>query len=89
MKLRAEFIFIANCRNVRALGRVSYIDYIENLNISTQMLMNENLPSQVKGFSAKNCPNKSLAKIAKFHTNPYKFVACLPNPYKLSILSDI
>ena len=28
-------------------------------------------------------------KVAKFHTNPYNFVACLPNPYKLSILGDI
>ena len=27
--------------------------------------------------------NGSLAKVAKFHTNPYNFVACLPNPYKL------
>ena len=30
-----------------------------------------------------------LAKGANFHTNPYNFVACLPNPYKLSILDDI
>ena len=30
-----------------------------------------------------------LAKVAKFHTNPYNFLACLPNPYKLSILGDI
>ena len=29
--------------------------------------------------------NGSLAKVAKFHTNPYNFVACLPNPCKLSI----
>ena len=39
--------FIAHCRNVRALGRVSNIDYIENLNIKTEMLMNEKLPDQV------------------------------------------
>ena len=38
---------IAHFRNVRALGRVSYIDYIENLNIKTEMLMNEKLPDQV------------------------------------------
>ena len=38
---------IAHCRNVRALGRVSYIDKIENLNIKTEMLMNEKLPDQV------------------------------------------
>ena len=38
---------ITLCRNVRALGRVSYIDWIENLNISTEMLINEKLPNQV------------------------------------------
>ena len=38
---------IANCRNVRGLGRVYYIDWIENLKISTEMLLNEKLPSQV------------------------------------------
>ena len=38
---------IAHCRNVRALGRVSYIDWIENLKIKTEMLMNEKLPDQV------------------------------------------
>ena len=38
---------IANCRNVRALGRVSYLGYTENLNISTEMSLNEKLPSQV------------------------------------------
>ena len=37
----------------------------------------------------ENCPNGNLAKVAKFHTNPYNFLACLPNPYKLSILGDI
>ena len=42
-----------------------------------------------KEFSAENCPNGNLAKVAKFHTNPYNFLACLPNPYKLSILGDI
>ena len=53
------------------------------------MLVNEKLPNQVEGLSAENCPNGSLGKVAKFHTNPYNFVACLPNPYKLSILGDI
>ena len=38
---------IANCRNVRGLERVSYIDLTENLNISTEPLLNEKLPSQV------------------------------------------
>ena len=72
----------------RALGRVSYIDDIQNLNISTEMLMNEKLPNQE--FSVQNCPNGTLKKVVKFHTNPnYNFVACLPNPYKLSILVDI
>ena len=37
----------------------------------------------------ENCPNGSLSKVAKFHTNPYSFGACLPKPYKLSILGDI
>ena len=53
------------------------------------MLMNEKLPDQVKEFSVENCPNGNLAKVAKFHTNPYDFLACLPNPYKLSILGDV
>ena len=53
------------------------------------MLMNEKLPRQVKEFSVENYPNGNLAKVAKLHTNPYKFLACLPNPYKLSILGDI
>ena len=28
-------------------GRVSYIDWIENLNVKTEILMNEKLPDQV------------------------------------------
>ena len=36
---------IAHYRNVTALGRVSYIDWIENLNISAEMFMNEKLPN--------------------------------------------
>ena len=32
------------------------------------MFVDEKLPNQVKEFSAKNCPNGSLAKVAKFHT---------------------
>ena len=38
---------------MRELGRVSYIDYIENRNISIEMLLNEKLPSQVRVFSKK------------------------------------
>ena len=38
---------IAHCRNVRALGRVSNVDWIENPNIKTEMLTNEKLPHQV------------------------------------------
>ena len=53
------------------------------------MLMSKKLPNQVKEFLAENCPNGSLAKVAKFHTNRYNFVACLHNLYKLSILGDI
>ena len=47
---------IAHCRNVRELGRVSYIDYIENLNISTEMILNDKLPSHPKfnSFQRKN-----------------------------------
>ena len=49
----------------------------------------EKLSSQVWDLSEENCPNASLAKVVKFHTNPYDFVVRLPNPYKLSILGDI
>ena len=38
---------------------------------------------------SENCSNGSFAKVAKFHANPYNFVACLPNPYKLSVSGDI
>ena len=38
---------IANCINMRGLERVSYIDDIEYLNNSTEMLLNEKIPSQV------------------------------------------
>ena len=44
------------------------------------MLMNEKLPDQVLEFSAENCPNGTLTEVAKFHTNPYNVVACLPKP---------
>ena len=40
--------------------------------------MNEKLLSQVKEFSAKNFPNGSLAKVAKFHTNPHNFWPVYP-----------
>ena len=33
--------------------------------------------SSVRIFS-ENCPNGSLAKVAKIHTNPHNVVACLP-----------
>jgi len=33
------------------------------------VLLNEKLPIQVGEFSAKDCPNGSLAKVGKFHTN--------------------
>ena len=51
--------------------------------------MTEKLLDQVEEFSVENCPNGDLAKVAKFHTNPYNFLACLPNPYRLSTLGDI
>ena len=37
----------------------------------------------------KSFQRKIVQMGAKFYTNPYEFVACLPNPYKLSILGDI
>ena len=51
--------------------------------------MNEKLPDQVQEFSVEHCPYENLAKVAKFDTSPYNFLACLPNQYKLSILGDI
>ena len=36
--------------------------------------MNEKLPNQVEEFSAENCPNENLAKVAKFRTSPYDFL---------------
>ena len=46
MHVKDHFKLIANW-NVRGLGRVSYIDKIENLNISTEILVNEKLHIQV------------------------------------------
>ena len=46
-------------------------------------------PAKFTSFLWKIVQNGNLAKVAKFRTNPYKFLACLPNPYKLSILGDI
>ena len=60
---------------MKGLGQVFRVDQIENLNISTETLLNEKLPSQVCEFSAENCPNGSPAKIAKFHTNPYPLIS--------------
>ena len=54
---------IAHCRNVRALGRVSYIDLIENLNIKTEMLMKEKLPDQVYSFLWKIVQMGTLQKL--------------------------
>ena len=54
------------------------------------MLMKEKLLDQVlKSFQWKIVQMGNLQKVAKFHTNPSNFVACLRNPYKLSILGDI
>ena len=44
---QGKYIFIAHCRNVRGLGRVSCIDWMENLNILTEILLNDKLSSQV------------------------------------------
>ena len=40
-------------------------------------------------FSGKLFKWEPRKSFAKFDTNPYNIVACLPNPYKLSILGDI
>ena len=40
-------VSIVHCRNARGLGRVSYIDWMENLNILTEILLNDKLSSQV------------------------------------------
>ena len=40
-------------------------------------------PANFKSFQYKT------VQMGASHTNPYNFVACLPNPYKLSILGDI
>ena len=42
-------------------------------------------PTKFKSFLWKIVQMGTLQKL----TNPYKFLACLPNPYKLSILGDI
>ena len=52
--------------------------------------MNENLPNQVKSFLWKIVQMGTLQKLQNsIYTNPYNFLACLANPYKLSILGDI
>ena len=64
---------IAHCRNVRVLGRVSYIVQIENLNISTEMLLNEKLPSQVWEFSAEKLFKWEPCKSCKIPYKLFKF----------------
>ena len=44
--------------------------------------MNESYPTKLKSFQRKIVQMGAL-QVAKFHTNPSNFVACLPNPYKL------
>ena len=76
------------CRNVRELGRVSSIDWIENLSNSTEMLLNEKLPSQVQDDFSGKLSKWQPCKVAKFHTNPFNLKAPQPNPYRLSILGN-
>ena len=45
--------------------------------------------SSLRVFSGKIVQMGALQKVAKFHTNSSNFVACLPNPYKLSTSGDI
>ena len=44
-------------------------------------------PVKFESFQQKIVQMGALQK--KFHTNPYNFWVCLPNPYKLSILGEI
>ena len=47
-------------------------------------------PAKDKSFQRKIVQMGALiAKVAKFHTNAYNYVACLPILYKLSILGDV
>ena len=46
-------------------------------------------PVKFESFQWKIVQMGALQKLQKFRTNPLKFVACLPNPYNLSILGDI
>ena len=70
-------------RERTGMRRVSYTDL--NLNISTEMLLNEKPPSQFCEFPRKVVQMGALQKLQ----NSINFVAYLPNPYKLSILGDI
>ena len=46
--------------------------------------------TKFKSFQRKSVQIEALQKyIANFYTSPYKFVACLPNPYNPAILSWI
>ena len=49
----------------------------------------KNYPTKFQNFQRKIVQMGALQKVAKFNTNPYNFVACLPNPYKLSNFGDI
>ena len=74
---------------MKELGRVSFIDWIENLNIATELLLNESYPVKFESFQQKIVQMRALQV---FHTIPYKLLnvlVCLPNPHKLSILGDI
>ena len=50
---------------------------------TNELLLNETLPTQprFKSFQQKIGQIRALQKIAKFHTNPYNFVACLQTLY--------
>ena len=51
--------------------------------------MNESYPTKLKSFLWKNVQMGTLQKLQNSIQTLKKFFACLPNPYKLSILGDI
>ena len=46
-------------------------------------------PNKLKSFQRKIAQMEALQKLQNSIQTSYNFVACLPNPHKLSILGDI
>ena len=49
----------------------------------------KSVPAKFKSFQRKIVQMRASQKLQNSIQNPYNFVACIPNPYKLSILGDI